>query len=254
MLEPASSPPSPNPTRFRVDGASAASTTVEPVDVIVVGGGGSPPPGLRALLPNTSVVICADRGYAHALALGLTPSMLIGDFDSLDAQQLADARAAGLTVEVHPSDKDATDLELALDRAVSFAALEAGLLRLTVVATPDVGERIDHLLSQLALLAAPKYADAELTAWFGTACVHIAHPLRAVAFHGRPGELVTLLAIGGDATDVSTTGLRFPLRHESLSPFSTRGVSNILSDPAASITLAGGCLAIVRPHALKDPR
>ena len=251
MLEPASSPPSPNPTQPAPDGAPIALPVV---DVIVVGGGASPPPSLRAALPDTSIVICADRGYAHALTLGLVPSMLIGDFDSLDAQLLADARVAGLTVEVHPTDKDATDLELALDRAIAGAAPEAGTLRLTVVATPDVGERIDHLLSQLALLAAPKYAQAELTAWFGTACVHIAHPSQAVDFQGRPGELVTLLAIGGEATGVSTTGLRFPLRHESLSPFSTRGVSNILADPSASITLAGGRLAVVRPHALKDPR
>ncbi len=250
MLEPAS-PPQPSrpatapPGTAPPDGDGAQSHT----DVLVIGGGASPPQALRALLRPADQVICADRGYAHALTLGLTPTVLIGDFDSLAPVDLEQARATGVSVEAHSPEKDATDLELALDRAVTG---HTGALRITVVATPDVGERIDHLLSQLALLAAPKYADAELLAWFGRACVQIVHPTRTVAIRGRAGELVTLLAIGGEAKGVSTAGLTYPLRDESLSPFSTRGVSNVLSGTAATISVAAGCLAIVRPHALED--
>jgi thiamine pyrophosphokinase len=260
MLEPAS-PSQPTHTDTAPTGkahpAEAPSGPTTPgvngarshTDVVVIGGGAPPPQALRALLPPADDVICADRGYAHALDLGLTPTVLTGDFDSLDRVDLDRARAAGVSVEAHSPEKDATDLELALDRAVTG---HAGELRITVVATPDVGERIDHLLSQLALLAAPKYAHAELLAWFGSACVQIVHPARTVAIHGRPGELVTLLAIGGVATGVTTTGLDYPLRDEPLSPFSTRGVSNVLSDTSAAISVTGGCLAIVRPHALED--
>ncbi len=255
MLEPASPPQPSRPATAHSatphsdtpspDGRSVGS----PTEVVVVGGGASPPQALRALLPPSDQVICADRGYAHALALGLTPTALIGDFDSLAPVDLDRAREAGVSIEAHPPEKDATDLELALDRAVTGYA---GALRITVVATPDVDERIDHLLSQLALLAAPKYARAELLAWFGNACIQIVHPSRTVSVHGRPGELVTLLAIGGEARGVTTAGLTYPLRDESLSPFSTRGVSNVLSATSAAISIAAGCLAIVRPHALED--
>lgn len=250
-------PPDPAPRHARQTAPLDAHDTATPdahdasrhTDVVVVGGGAPPPQALRALLPRAEQVICADRGYAHALALGLVPTVLIGDFDSLEPVDLDRARAAGVSVEAYSPEKDATDLELALDRA---AAGHVGELRITVVATPDVGERIDHLLSQLALLAAPKYAHAELLAWFGSACVQIVHPTRTVAIDGRPGELVTLLAIGGEATGVSTAGLAYPLRDESLSPFSTRGVSNVLFSTSATISLTRGCLAIVRPHALED--
>ncbi len=250
MLEPASPPqPSrpdtPPPATAPTDGNQAVGHT----DILVIGGGASPPQALRSLLRPANQVICADRGYAHALVLGLTPTVLIGDFDSLAPGDLEQARANGVSVEAHSPEKDATDLELALDRAVSG---HTRTLRITVVATPDVGERVDHLLSQLALLAAPKYADAELLAWFGSACVQIVHPTRTVAIRGRAGELVTLLAIGGEAKGVSTAGLTYPLRDESLSPFSTRGVSNVLSGTAATVSVASGCLAIVRPHALED--
>ncbi len=259
MLEPASSP---QPSRPHTAPPGMAPPDTDPPgtapassdgaqsrsDVLVIGGGARPPQALRTLLPSTDKVICADRGYAHALALGLTPTVLIGDFDSLAPVDLDRARAAGVSVEAYSPEKDATDLELALDRAVTG---HNGELRVTIVATPDVGERIDHLLSQLALLAAPKYAHAELLAWFGIACVQIVHPARTVAIRGRVGELVTLLAIGGEATGVTTTGLTYPLRNESLSPFSTRGVSNVLFNTSATISVAGGCLAIVRPHAME---
>ena len=247
MLEPAFPPQS----LLCTTSPSEANGRTALSDVIVIGGGAPPPQALRAMLPSATQVICADRGYTHALALGLAPSVLIGDFDSLDPGELAEARAAGLTVEAYATEKDATDLELALDRALTG---HVGELRVTVVATPDVGERIDHLLSQLALLAAPKYADAELLAWFGRACVQIVHPLRTAAVLGRTGELVTLLAIGGEATGVTTQGLTYPLRNESLSPFSTRGVSNILATPSATVSVTAGCLAIVRPHALEEHR
>ena len=272
MLEPASPPQPSHPDLARHDAHDTAPVEAPPLDaappeaddwarradagntarhtdVVVVGGGAPPPQALRALLPAAEQVICADRGYTHALALGLVPTALIGDFDSLAPVDLDHARAAEVSVEAHSPEKDATDLELALDRAV---AGHDGAFRVTVVATPDVGERIDHLLSQLALLAAPKYAHAELVAWFGNACVQIVHPTRPVAIHGRPGELVTLLAIGGEAAGVSTAGLTYPLRDECLSPFSTRGVSNVLFSASATISITRGCLAIVRPHALED--
>ena len=260
MLEPASSPQPSRPQTALPDTAAPDTNPPETApadgdgaqrhtDVLVIGGGAPPPLALRALLRPADQVICADRGYAHALALGLTPTVLIGDFDSLAPVDLDRARAAGVSVEAYSPEKDATDLELALDRAMTG---NTRVLRITVVATPDVGERIDHLLSQLALLAAPKYADAELLAWFGSACVQIVHPARTVAIQGRPGELVTLLAIGGVATGVTTTGLTYALRDESLSPFSTRGVSNVLFNTSATISVAGGCLAIVRPHAMED--
>ena len=194
------------------------------------------------------MVVCADRGYRHALSLGLTPNVLVGDFDSLGADELDDARSRGVRVELHPTDKDATDLELALDLAVDGAAFGT---RLTVIATPDLTERIDHLLSQLGLLASPKYAHVAITAWFGEALVGIVHPESPVVVEGEKHELVTIIAVGGEIRGVTTRGLRYPLLNESLSPFATRGVSNTLASLPASVSITGGVGAVIRPHALR---
>src|SRR5690348_10021896 len=75
----------------------------------------------RTLTP-TDRLIAADGGLRHLRALGLTPHVLVGDLDSVTAQQAAEAASAGALVEKHPVRKDETDLELALRRAVADGA------------------------------------------------------------------------------------------------------------------------------------
>ena len=75
---------------------------------------------------------------------------------------------------------------------------------------------------------------------------------RERAFTGRPGELVTLLALHGPATGVTTEGLRYPLHEATLMPGSTRGVSNVLDAPTARVVLATGVLLALRPAALQE--
>ena len=66
---------------------------------------------------------------------------------------------------------------------------------------------------------------------------------------GRPGELVSLLAVNGPAEGVTTEGLVYPLRGESLEPGSTRGVSNIIASAQARVEVARGVLLAILPGA-----
>jgi thiamine pyrophosphokinase len=194
-------------------------------------------------------VVCADLGYQHARTLGLRPSLLIGDLDSLDEATVRHAEVSGVRVERYPPAKDATDLELALDAAA--ADCDDALASFTVIATPDINERIDHLLSQLGLLASPAYDRFAVDAWFGQSHVRIVRPGEKVPMPSMPGELITILAIGGAAVGVSTENLRYPLHAETLTPFTTRGVSNVAETSSFLVTCREGRLAIVRPHALR---
>ncbi len=228
--------------------------------VVVVSGGAPPPPALAARIAPADAVICADRGYEFALALGLSPTLIVGDFDSLSPVRVNEAQRAGVSVELHPTDKDATDLELALDRATSDKSVESGagvvtlVTVVTVVATPDLHDRVDHFLAQLGLLASPRYAHVRINAWFGEAFVTIAHPSSPANVTGSPGELVSIIPIGGDASGVRTSGLVYPLSGETLTPFSTRGVSNVLDSFPASVHVTDGVVAVIRPHALRGPQ
>jgi thiamine pyrophosphokinase len=96
------------------------------------------------------------------------------------------------------------------------------------------------------LLAAPRYAALHLELVGPGGRVVAVHD--RVEITGALGANVTLLAVGGPAVGVETTGLRYPLRRETLEPGSTRGVSNELVDAVASVALAGGVLLVLLPN------
>jgi thiamine pyrophosphokinase len=206
--------------------------------VVVVAGGALLRPDVAALVPADAPVLAADGGVAAALALGLRVEAVIGDLDSAEPEDVEEAVAAGARVERHPEEKDATDLELALD-----AALELGAMRVVVLA--DDGGRLDHLLSALLLLASAKYAGARLDAQVGRALVHVVRGERVL--EGEPGELVSLLSLAGPAEGVTSHGLRYALLHERLGSGSSRGVSNVFVDRVARVSVERGVVLVVRP-------
>src|SRR5512135_2029316 len=71
----------------------------------------------RQLRPDDDIY-AADGGTRHALALGLLPSIVIGDMDSLSPEDRIRLNAGGAEIRQYPRNKDKTDLELALDLAV----------------------------------------------------------------------------------------------------------------------------------------
>ena len=205
-------------------------------DVVVVASGQGP----KLAIPHARSVVAADGGLQRAHELGLAVDVVVGDLDSVTPDALAAAEAAGVRVVRHPPAKDATDLELALDESVALGA------RRVLLVASSVG-RLDHLLGSLLLLGSARYAALELDALVGDALVHVARRERTLS--GAPGELVSLLAVGGPALGVVTDGLEYPLRGETLEPGSSRGLSNVFTGAEARIGLADGVLLAIRPGA-----
>jgi thiamine pyrophosphokinase len=198
-------------------------------------------PAILGRLPAADVVIAADAGLHHAAALALDVDVIVGDMDSVDAVHLDDARARGTRVELHPIDKDATDLDLALDTAL---ALGTGRI---VVVDGGVGPRVDHFLANALLLTQAKLAGVAVEAAIGDAWLTVVRPGTPRSLHGEAGSLVSLLATGGVARGVTTTGLRWALRGDDLETGSTRGVSNTLSGDEATVSIVEGVLLAVQP-------
>jgi len=207
---------------------------------IVLAGGDPVDADLKARLPEAFLVVAADSGLHQAGPLGLHVDCIVGDFDSDDPDAVEAARARGADVERHPPDKDATDLELALD-----AARDRGALGITVVG--GAGGRLDHFLGNVGVLASPRLREIEIDAWFGDAYVRVVHGGQAPRpIVGVPGSLLTLLPAGGDACGITTTGLQYPLRGETLQSGTTRGVSNVLVAAEGSVVLEQGTLLVVQ--------
>lgn len=204
-------------------------------NVLVFTGGGDAGP-----LPadDFELVIAADSGLALASSLGCPVDLVVGDMDSVDMTALDAAAAAGARVERHDRDKDRTDLELALD-----AARRHGASRVHVVG--GAGGRLDHVLANALCLAAEEWSALEIRATYGRARVWVVRT--AATMGGRPGELVSLVPVGGRATGVRTTGLRWRLGGDTLHPASGRGISNEFAAPRATVALDVGTLLVVAP-------
>ncbi len=197
----------------------------------------APAPGAAPPWP-ADVVIAADSGWYEARRLGIVPDELHGDLDSVLDVDVDEAARLGVEIHRHPTDKDATDLELALDRAVVL-----GAERLLVVGPG--GGRLDHQVGELLLLASEKYAEVVVEARLGGSTVH---PVRGGPrqISGRAGASLSIVPIAGPAT-VSTTGLRWPLVAEQLDPGSTRGISNEFDGDIATVGTDRGVVLVVVP-------
>ena len=214
-------------------------TSNVPSVALVFVGGDPLPDGLAEHLPHAALVIAADSGLRCARQVGRRVDLVVGDLDSVDPDDLAAAEAAGASVERHAEAKDATDLELAF-----AAAVDRGATR--IVAVGGHGGRLDHFLANLLLFASPRFREVAVEAWIGEAHVHVVRS--RVEIRGAPGSYCTLLALGGAAEGVTTTGLAYPLDDEALMPGSTRGVSNELCAPVATVSVRHGTLLVIQPH------
>ncbi len=208
--------------------------------VLVFAGGDPPPPAVLdqvpadAYEPNGGFVIAADSGFDHARRLGVAVDLVVGDLDSISAEGLTAAKE----VDQYPTDKDSTDLAIALDTAARRKPSR-------VIVIGGAGGRIDHFLANAGLLASSEYADLDLVWLPGDAVIHVVR--RRVQLSGSPGDLVSLLPFGGPVRGVTTDGLRWPLRTALLAPGTSLGVSNQMLGTTAVVEVGEGVLLSVQP-------
>lgn len=204
--------------------------------VLIFAGGDSPADSLVEEIPSADLIVAADGGYDLAIGQGYAVDVLIGDLDSIET----DAIPSNVIVERHPADKDATDLELALDRVVVERPQR-------VVVIGGAGGRVDHELAAAALLCSGKWREIDEIDWItDRGWGYVIRDRRII--HGDVGATLSLIPMGGDATGVRTRGLRWDLTNETLHYGTTRGVSNVFAGPVADIGLSLGCLLAMIPR------
>jgi len=182
-------------------------------------------------------VICADGGANHALSLGLTPDMVVGDLDSLD--DVVCQRLTGSKCQFHkfPSAKNESDLELAMKHALDLKPRE-------IIVFGATGGRMDHAFANIMLLMLP------LSRGIKTVIVDEIHEMqlmdKELTVEGIPGDFVSLFPLTAEAQGVVTRGLKYPLKNETLYVSASRGLSNELTGSIAHISITQGCLLVVK--------
>lgn len=190
----------------------------------------------RAILRDDDYIICADGGTRHASSLDLKPALVIGDMDSADKALLKKLRDEGVSIELYPRDKNETDLELAIQRAIELDPRE-------IVIVAALGGRLDQTLANIALLSDLQLATFDLRLDDGVEEIFFCRDQVQVV--GRSGDIVSLIPWGGAVAGVRTENLQWKLSDEILYPEKTRGISNEMTANLASIKISTGLLLIV---------
>ncbi len=207
------------------------------IGTVVFAGGEGPPFQSARWIPREAYVIAADSGLDHAHRLGFVADLLVGDLDSVSMDAIE--RHSG-EVQEHSEDKDFTDLELALEVANRTSG--------AVMVVGGHGGRLDHLLANAELLGDHRWAGTELLWLAGEDLATVVR--HQTTLHGKPGDLVSLVPLGGHAIGVTTAGLKWSLQNTTLAAGSTRGVSNRFTDTTAQVTVRQGVLLAIQPGAV----
>lgn len=184
---------------------------------------------LAAPVSREDFVIAADGGLRHTQNLGLTPNVILGDFDSLGFVPEG--------AEVFPVEKDDTDALLAIKKGLSLGYREFVLYGCLG------GQRLDHTIANLQALQylADRGAYGYLVGSHQIATVIKGEVLDFSA--GCKGVL-SAFCMGSDCEDVTLQGLQYPLEHGRLSAGFPLGVSNHFTGVAAKISAGGSLLCL----------
>lgn len=189
--------------------------------------------GLQRQPSPDDYVIAADAGYLACLVAGVTPDLLLGDFDSLERPK--DFPNA---IRTAPREKDETDTMLAVR-----AGLEQGCDTFYFYGATG-GNRLDHTIANFQTLlwlrqqGARGFIYEEGFIW--TVIENESMEITRVAENG----LVSVFCMGRDARGVTLEGLHYPLENAVISADRPIGVSNQMLGSEARITVADGALLV----------
>ena len=194
----------------------------------------------RSLFRDDDYIICADGGTRHALAMDIKPNLIIGDMDSVDKEALRQYKNDGVELELFPQDKNETDLELAVHRAIDMRPEQ-------IVIIAGLGGRLDQTLGNISLLADTRLSSSIIRLDDGVEEIILCRDQAQI--RGRSGDIVSLIPWQGIVTGVQTKDLKWPLTDETLYPDKTRGISNEMTGETASVSIRSGSLLIVHRRA-----
>ncbi len=178
------------------------------------------------LLDEVDTIVCADGTAKHMLRAGRIPSVIVGDLDSLETDVYKWADAMSIPMERHPRDKDYTDGELAMRKA-----LEGDPASLLILG--GHGGRTSMFMANLKILRAAQEAGTNAVMRGNGETIRFRRAGGSVDLADSRGHIFNVLAIGGDA-DVSIHGASFSGDHLLLHGASARGISNRVDDEGST--------------------
>ncbi|MEJ2000342.1 MAG: thiamine diphosphokinase [Maritimibacter sp.] len=198
-------------------------------NVTLLGGGALSPETVSELLKVAPNLVACDGGAGAALALGLMPKLVLGDMDSIAAEDRARLDPA-IIHEI--SEQDSTDFDKAIRNLETPLILGAGFM----------GRRADHELACYNVLVRRAESRVILVGEHDV-CFHVADNIR---LRVTPGLRVSLFPMA--EVEVRSSGLEYPLDPLVLAPWARVGTSNRAVSEDVEISVSGPGLLVLLPR------
>ena len=181
---------------------------------------------------SAELLLCADTAYLAADAEGVTPHIIIGDFDHGAASAL-EGRDDIIRV---PCEKDDTDTMLCIKYAI-----EKGADSLTILG--GIGGRLDHTFANLQALAYAEKQGAFAVLKNGKNEAFLIS--RSVRIPKKDGWYLSVFAYDGVCEGVSILGTKYEVENVSLDTNFPLGVSNEITSDFATLDVKKGRLLVI---------
>ncbi|MFD1018127.1 thiamine diphosphokinase [Thalassobacillus hwangdonensis] len=208
--------------------------------VAIVGGGpANYVPSLEAYQQEGMVWIGADQGAEVLMKHNLPIKLAIGDFDSISPDQQKQVQEYADEMEVFPSEKDETDMELALQAAIHMRPDEILLFGVT-------GGRFDHTMTNVQLLTRLMEAGTVGRVIDVQNQIELRYPGTYHVPMDSDYPYVSFLPLSEQVERLSLKGFYYPLEDETIRMGSTICISNKLVEEYGTFSFDQGILMIVR--------
>lgn len=209
--------------------------------VVCAGGPDHEVAELSGFNEDETVFIGADRGAVHLLARGITPKEAVGDFDSISIEEYEQIKRSVKSISRFNAEKDETDTELAIERALSYQPER-------VILTGVTGGRLDHSASALHLLyrLQIEYPDISFSIINQTNEMSILLPSVHKIFLDTHYPYVSFFSFGRKVTGLTLTGFKYETINETLELGMTKFTSNETASYICTISFREGICLMVR--------
>ena len=184
-------------------------------------------------------IIAVDSGLAFSYHNGITPTHIVGDFDSVEPAIIEYYKEqTSIPIREFNPVKDASDTEIAVRYALELGAEELWLLGAT-------GTRLDHVMANIQVL---KIAlDAGVKAYIIDPYNRISLAEKEICLSKNEafGDYFSLFPLGGAVEDLSIEGAKYPLVHYEMRPEDSRCVSNEFLENEVHIRFPKGTLILM---------
>ena len=178
-------------------------------------------------------VICADNSFPCALSQGVTPDLIIGDFDTGTPISFPE----DVEIQRFPVEKDDADTMLCVKEAA-----QRGFTEITVLG--GLSGRLDHTFANIQMLAYGISHGLNITVTDGENEVFLLSPGKKL-LPKREGYSLSVFSYAEKAFGISLSGVKYPLENGTLTNLFPLGLSNEITSPQAEISFKQGLLLII---------